>query len=282
VTRQARLAAALLAGAFGAGALNSARMARAEIESDATLFQSGVDSLQHGRPGEAVVDFESLADHGVVEATLSFDRGLAYADRVRVGGEQPGDLGEAAHGFLEAARLASDSGLAHDAEKALAIVRAEVGRRRARAGEPVELDPGMSLGPSIVRLLAEDTWALLGVVGSFVVGGALFARRAVRERRSRIAAGVAGGIGALLFLGCTGATLAARHDRLTLVIGVIVSAGAHPTDERGLVVPNATTLPEAAEVRVLARRAGWAQVRWGTTEAWIPAQSVRPISELAR
>jgi hypothetical protein len=272
----------LVAAAFGFTVLSSAPIAGAESTDDVTLFHAAVDRLHQGRPGEAIQDFESLADHGVVDANLSFDRGLAYADRVRVGGEQPGDLGQAAHGFLEAARLATGSSLARDANKALAVIRAEVGRRRACAGEPVDLDPGMPLGPSIVRLLGEDTWALFGVTGSLLLGGALFVRRATDERRSRIAASVVAGVAALVFAGATTATLAARQERLTLTLGVIVTPGARPADERGLVLPNATTIPEAAEVRVLAHRAGWAHVGWGTTEAWIPAPSVRPISELAR
>jgi hypothetical protein len=258
------------------------RVAWAQSEEDTALFRSAVTDLSQGRPGEAILNLESLADHGVVDAAVSFNRGLAYANRVRVGGEQQGDLGEAAHGFLEAARLANDGGLIADANRALATIRAEVGRRRARAGEPVDLDPGLPLGPSIVRLLDEDSWALVGVVGSFILGGALVARRSAVERRSRIAATVTGALAGLVLVGGATASFAARHDRLTLGAGVIVTAGARPTNDRGLVIPNATPIPEAAEVSVLEHRAGWAHVRWGTADAWIPAASVRPISELAR
>ena len=246
---------------------------------DVALFQSAVTRLHDGKPGEAIADLEALADHGVVDATVSFDRGLAYVSRVRVGGEQPGDLGEAAHGFAEAQHLTSDRSLAAEATRALGLVRAEVGRRRARAGEPVEFDPGVALGPAFLRLLPEDGWALLGVFGSVVLGLSLFLWRAASERRSRIAATVTAGVATVLLGAGTAATFAARHQRETVTPGVIISAGAHPTDERGLIIAGAPVVPEAAEVEIVGHRAGWAQVRWGKVLAWIPAGSVRPIAE---
>lgn len=249
---------------------------------DATLFRTAVTQLQQGRPGQAIDNFEALADHGVVDATVSYDRGLAYANRIRVGGEQAGDLGQAAHGFLEASRLASTRQLRREAESALGMVRTEVGRRRAAGGEAGDVDPGIPLGPSILRLLREDTWALLGALGSLVLGGALIARRLSGERRSRIAATVTGAVATLVLVFGASAAFAARSDRLTATLGVIVSAGARPANDKGIVLPNVRSIPEAAEVQVLEHRGGWLRVRWGTQEAWIPATSVRALSELAR
>jgi len=250
-----------------------------EPSDDTVLLQSAVSKLHDGRPGEAIADFEALADHGVVDASVSFDRGLAYAARVRAFGEQPGDLGQAAHGLLEAKNLAKSRALADEAARALGLIRAEVGRRRARAGEPVEFDPGTALGPAFLHLLPEDGWALLAIIGSFVLGLALFVRRAATERRSQIAASVTAGVAILLLALGTTSTFAARARRATVTPGVIVTAGARPTDERGLVLASAPVVPEAAEVEILGHRAGWARIRWGKLVAWIPAGSVRPIAE---
>jgi hypothetical protein len=252
---------------------------RAHADDDHALFDSAVHSMQEGRPGEAVSGFEALADHGVVDATVSFDRGLAYVTRVRVGGEQAGDLGEAAHGFVEAQRLSSDGALSREAGRALGLVRAEVGRRRARAGEPVDFDPGLALGPSFLRLLPEDGWALVGLVGSLALGLSLFVWRAASERRSRIAAQVTAAVATMVMCLGTTSLFAARHQRETTTTGVIVTAGARPTDDRGLVIPNAPVVPEAAEVQITGHRAGWAEVRWGNVRAWIPSASVRPVAE---
>ena len=275
-----RLPVALALAIVALAASTTTLTARADAPSeDDTLFQTAVQRMKEGKPGEAIVDFEALADHGVVDATVSFDRGLAYVSRVRVGGEQPGDLGQAAHGLVEAKHLTNDRALSLEAARALGLVRAEVGRRRARAGEPVEFDPGLALGPSFLRLLPEDVWALLAVLGSVVLGVSLFVRRAASERRSHIAAAVTAVLASLLALLATTSLFAARHQRLTATEGVIVSAGARPRDERGLVIANAPVVPEAAEVEIVGHRAGWAQVRWGNVVAWIPSGSVRPLAE---
>jgi len=275
-----RLSFAALAAfvALASGSVSLAAPSDAPSEDD-TLFEGAVARLSEGKPGEAIADFEALADHGVVDATVSFDRGLAYVARVRVGGEQAGDLGQAAQGFVEARQLTDNRSLASEATRAIGLVRAEVGRRRVRAGEPVEFDPGLALGPSFLRLLPEDAWALLAVTGSIVLGLALVVWRAAGERRSRIAALVTAAVAAVLLVAGTVTTFAARHLRVSSTHGVIVSAGARPTDERGLVIANAAVVPEAAEVEILGHRSGWAQVRWGNVVAWIPAGSVRAVAE---
>jgi len=85
------------------------------------MFGKATDALAGGKPGDAIALFEALADRGVVDENVSFDRGLAYAARVRIGAEQPGDLGRAAHGFEEARALTTDKALERDAFSALAI-----------------------------------------------------------------------------------------------------------------------------------------------------------------
>jgi hypothetical protein len=269
------LVAALVALSVVAGA----RAVAAAPTEDETLFASAVERLHEGKPGEAIADFEALADHGVVDATVSFDRGLAYIGRVRVGAEQPGDLGQAVHGLVEARTLAADRSLTAEATRAIGLVRAEVGRRRVRAGEPVEFDPGMALGPAFLRLLPEDGWAIAGILGSIVLGVSLFVWRSARERRARIAAIVTAGVGGLLLVLGTTSTFATQQQRLTVTPGVIVTAGAHPTDDRGLVVAGAPVIPEAADVEILGHRAGWAQVRWGKVVAWIPAGAARAVAQ---
>ncbi len=74
----------------------------------AALFESATKALHEGRAGDAIGAFETLADEGVVDAVASYDRGLAYAMRVRIGAEVPGDLGRAAQGFEEARDLSRD------------------------------------------------------------------------------------------------------------------------------------------------------------------------------
>jgi hypothetical protein len=84
--------------------------AHASSSEDSAFFASGTQALAEGRPGDAIANFEALADRGVTDPAASFDRGLAYANRIRVGAEQPGDLGRAALGFAEARELTKRRG----------------------------------------------------------------------------------------------------------------------------------------------------------------------------
>jgi len=252
--------------------------AGADPSEEEGLFASGTQALAEGRPGDAIADFEALADRGVVDPAASFDRGLSYANRIRIGAEQPGDLGRAALGFVEARELTKDAALAKDAARALALVRGEVARRRVRAGDPALLDQGTPLGRTIVELLPENAWAALAAIGSVALGLGLFVRGTASRRRGRVGASLACAVAAPLFVSGAVLALAARSDRLHLVEGIIVAPTARPADEKGIAIPGATSIPEAARVAILGERPGWVHVRWGSLVAWIPSQTSRPIA----
>jgi hypothetical protein len=250
--------------------------ARADDDTS-TLFAHAAAALQQGRSGDAIADLEALADRGVVDPVASYDRGLAYAMRVRSGSELPGDLGRAAQGFEEARELSKDPALSDDATRALMTIRAEVARRRVRAGESVALDQGPPVARVLSHLLTEDAWAWLAVTTSIALGLGLFARWLASQRRARIAAGVAIGIATPALAVCIAMTLAARHDRISLGEGVIVVPAALPSDERGIARQGAAALPEAARVELTEARPGWTRIRWGAVDAWIASTSVRPL-----
>jgi hypothetical protein len=249
-------------------------------DDDASLFASGTRALADGRAAEAVSAFEALADRGVVDPVASYDRALAYAARVKIGADVPGDLGKAAQGFEEALELARDPRLADDAARGLTAVRSEIARRRARAGEPVVVDPARSLGRAVGGLLSEDAWALLALIGSLVIGAGLFVRRLARTPRMRVAGGTAAGVATPVLVAAAIMTLAVRSDRLNLHEAVVVTAGARPTDERGLSVPGAAPLPEGARVEVLETRGSVSRVRFGSVEAWVASVALREIARL--
>jgi hypothetical protein len=252
--------------------------ARADDDA-AQLFADGAKALHEGRAGDAITEFEALADRGVVDAVASYDRGLAYATRVRIGAEAPGDLGRAIHGFEEARDLTRDTKLRDDASTALTVVRSEVARRRTQAGESVEVDPGRSLGRTLAGLLSEDTWSVLAACASGVLALGLFLRWLSAQRRVRIGGGVAAGLAAPVLAVSLAMLLAARHDRLTLVEAVVVAPGARPVDARGITAAGASPLPEGARVEVVESEGGRRRVRFGATDVWIPAGTLR---ELAR
>jgi hypothetical protein len=258
------------------GTIGATNVACAD-DAAAALFASGAAAVRDGRPADAIASLEALADLGVVDAAASYDRGLAYATRVRIGAEVPGDLGRAVHGFEEALELSHDRQLSEDASRALAVVRSEVARRRARAGEPVEVDPGRSLSTTLVRLLGEDVWSAIAVASSVALAAGLFARWLGKVRRARISGGVTAGVAGPLLAVAAAMTLAARHDRIHVREAVVVAANARPMNERGMPLPAGTPLPEGARVEIVYEGGGFSRVRFGTIEARIASSALRPI-----
>lgn len=242
------------------------------------LLAGATKALEDGRAGEAIASFEALADRGVVDPVASYDRGLAYAARVRLGAEVPGDLGRAAHGFEEARELTSDPKLVADAGRALEVVRSEVARRRARASQPVEVDYGQSLGRAVANLVPEDAWALLSVIASITLTAGLFLRWLSRGSRLRANGGVVAGIAAPALAVTVAMTLASRHDRHDLHEAVVVASDARPLDERGLTIAGATPLPEGARVEVIDTTGTVARVRFGTSDVRVATATLREMA----
>ena len=189
----------------------AARRPRATIRR--ALFATASKALHEGRAGDAIGAFETLADGGVVDAVASYDRGLAYALRVRIGAR--------CRGIWAAPRRGSRR------PRPVARSRADR-RRRARAGrgprrdgapasaggEPVEVDR-VALSGGRSRPSAR------GLVGA----GGRCSRRRLRRGSSR-AYRVAStdshrrGSGRVdrrpALAVAVGMTLAARHDRWSL------------------------------------------------------------------
>ncbi len=273
-----------LGAGFACAALVTLASAGARAEDDAQgeaqkLFAAGVKALQEQRPTDAVDDFEAVADRGVIDATASYDRGLAYAMRVHMGAEQSGDLGRAAHGFEEARDLADDPQLRRDAGAALAAVRSEVARRKARQGSAVDMDQRASPWRTLTQLLPENTWAIVAVTASFVFACALFVRWLARASRTRAGAMIAIAVSLPVLVLAAALTRSARRDRLELREAIVVSPSVRPSDARGIVLPGGATIPEAARVELHDQEGAFTEVRWGTLDAWVPTTALRPLAK---
>ena len=267
--------------ALFAAVLAASAVSRADDPSETSnLFAAGVKALEEEKPNDAVASFEALADRGVVDATASYDRGLAYALRVRANAEQPGDLGRAAHGFEEARMLTNDAKLAADAQTALAMVRSEVSRRKAREGVTVDMEQHASPWRTLTRTLGENTWAALAIGAAIALGVGLFARWLAKASRARAAAAIVIAVSAPVMIVTAALARSARSDRLYLREAIVVSPSARPSDAHGIVLPQAKPLPEAARVEIVGENGAWTEFRWGTLDAWVPAQTLRPLEKL--
>ena len=270
--------AVVLACAFFAGSARGDEDAPHEETDPAALFRGAHEALIAERPSEAIAKLEALADRGVVDAVVSFARGRAYAARVRAGGEQPGDLGRAAHGFEETRELTRDASLAADATSALAIVRSEVARRRSRAGESVEIQHGVSLGRSIVELLPENAWAVIAAVTALALSAAIVARRRATLPRAKVAATTSAAIAGSLLLGTSTLAWAARDARLHLREGVVIAPNARLLDARHLALDGVAPVPEGVRAQIVDEGGGFSHVVIGSADGYLPSSAVLPLA----
>lgn len=251
----------------------------AEDTDPATLFRAATDALTGDRPAEAIALLEALGDRGIVDPVVSYDRGLAYAGRVRAGTEQPGDLGRAAHGFEEARELSRDPALVADASSALAAVRAEVAKRRARAGDPIELDHGVSLGRSIVKLLPENVWAVLAAVCSFALAIGIVLRARAQRKRLMVAGTTTSAIAGGLLVVISFVLSAARDQRLHVKEAVVIAPSTRLLDDKHVALLSVAALPEGARVQLIDEGADFAHVLAGRAVGWLPSSTVLPLAK---
>ncbi len=263
---------------LASGGTASAEEADAEQTDDAALFKGGTDALAGGKPGEAIAKLEALADRGVVDAVVSYDRGLAYAARVRAGAEQPGDLGRATHGFEEARDLTRDTKLKEDASRALAALRSEMARRRSHAGDPIEIEHGFSLGRSIVTLLPENAWATIAGAMALFLTIAIVVRRLVVLPRARVAATTSAALAGLLLVLSSILVWAARDARLHLKEGVLIAPNARLLDARHLALDGVAPLPEGVRAQIKDEGSGFSRIVVGGAEGYLPSSAVLPLA----
>lgn len=261
-----------------AAALWLSASARADEPADG--LKRAEAALAADKTSEAIAELESLADLGHVDAALSFDRGLAYAQRVRGGAGTDGDLGRAIHGFVEARELTTSDRTRADATLAVSSLRSEVAKRRSRAGEDADVEEGLSLGRNVAHLLPESGWYFAALGFSLAFTFALFVRRraiarGVEGRQLGVVLGLAALPACLL---ATGLGLAARAERRELREGIVVASGVRPFDARRIVRTGAPTLPEGGRVRLFESEGGFVRFRRGDVEGYLPSSAVAPLA----
>lgn len=141
-------------------------------------FPEGVEALRAGHVDEAIARFEHLANAGVVDAAVSFDRGLAYATRLTQAEPKAGDFGQAIAAFEEATALATGTPLRDRADRAADAVRGELARKRHREGARAAYEPAPSLGERSIALLPEWLWFTFACLFALSATAGAFVRRA--------------------------------------------------------------------------------------------------------
>ncbi|MCL2777340.1 MAG: hypothetical protein FWD73_04995 [Polyangiaceae bacterium] len=247
-------------------------------ESDAdALFRGATDALASGRPVDAIAGYEALGDRGMTNAVISYNRGLAYAARVRAHAEQAGDLGRATAGFEEARDLSHDKTLVADASKALTEVRAEIARRRAHAGDPIELEHGTSFGRSVAGLLGENAWAMVMAFSSIALSIGIAVRVLGKTPRGKVKGTTTAVIASAILIVTSFLVLFAQSTRKSLREGVIITPHARLLDDRHIAKSGLPALPEGARVRLFDHGPEFVRVETSAGQGYLPAASVLPL-----
>lgn len=285
MTRFAILRAAILrwrrplAGAAFFLAWTSLASAETNLTND-QLYARGVEKLEKGATDDAIDAFEALADRGFVHPDASYNRAAAYVARARSASPKPGDLGRAVAGLEETLLLRPKDA---DAEHALDRVRAEIARRRARAGaEPVVTRT--SLSRAVVGLLDEEVWAFVAALGSVILSVGLVARITSERPRVRLGGVTAAGVGGIVLLTTGAMAFAARHFRDGSQPAVVIVSDARFVDASGVPIrqkegqPEHVSLPEGTSVYFLHRQGELSEVEWGTFRSYVNSAQIRVLA----
>lgn len=236
---------------------------------------TSAQQLIDGRTTDAITTLELVADQGQRGPELSFNRGLAYLQRVGTASEQPGDLGQAAAAFAETLSQRPDDA---EAQRGFEECQLAVARRnsKGKAGQGAQVSSPLgllerallSLNPAILFWLAAASSGLLCL-------GLL-----IRLRQSellRLSATVAAGIG-LLVLVPSAFAFHARNLFFSDAVGaVIVVQEAHLVDEAGKKLPGRSALAESTLVYLRRSDRGLARLV-GVSNEYLSLGQVRVVS----
>jgi hypothetical protein len=253
----------------------SAVVSGATAATNEELFLRGVQALERGAPGEAIEDFELLADRGFVHPDASVNRAAAYLRRADTPQARIGDLGRAAAALEETLLARADD---EEAVAALDRVREEIARRRAKQGaEQVVAQP--SLGRALVGLFDEDIWAIGAAFGSVLLGVGLAVRLWIRRATMELAGTLSASIGGVLLVVFGLMAVLSRQMRIEETPAVVIAQEARLLDERGTPVPSGDAIvPEGAGVRVLDTRGNLARILWGSAQGWVVRSQLRTLA----
>ncbi len=235
-------------------------------------FRAAVVSLAAGKPEEAIMALEALRDDGIDDGAVSFDLGLAYLSRARIA-ESQGDLGRAVFAFEEAKALTRSDVLRVECTRLAGEIRSVIAKRRARLGQPTDMEEAPPPSRAFSTILPEDSWAEVALVSAALLFLGLVLRDRTRARIKVASSIVAAGSG-LVMLIAGAATSQRKSDRLSLEEAIVVADEVRPTDETHIVLADAPALAAGTRVRVTDRRAGYAEVRTHGQTAWLPDRAI--------
>jgi LPXTG-motif cell wall-anchored protein len=234
-------------------------------------FEQASKALDQGRYENAINHLEAYADRESPHPDASYNRGIAYLMRVRSGNEASGDLGRAAASFEEALALRPGD---IESKHALELVRAEVARRRSRAGQNVVV-ASPSLDRVVVGFFSARTFNLLALGASLLLALGLVLRK--RKNSSQQLTGtLLSPLAGLALVGLVPLSIHASTIARSRGKGVVVVREAFLVDENGRPL-GGDPVTEATTVEIGARRGSLLHLRYGRREGWVKREAIRII-----
>jgi len=222
----------------------------ARAENLDSIFHAGNQAFAHADYSGAVTQYQRLLDAGIRDADVYLNLGLAHA--------RAGSLGPAILAFEQSLRIRPGDA---DANAALDLARAAVGKRHAQKHGEALVETRPPLAEALVRPYREDAIAWLLLVCDVALFACLVIRRFARADATRTGFAVAAALFGLTAAASLAALVVKRGALLEGEPAIVLRDGAElreAPDPRASVRAHAQ---EGSSARVLARDSGFVQVR---------------------
>jgi tetratricopeptide (TPR) repeat protein len=233
-------------------ALCSSAHSPARADSLRDTLTRGNAAYARGDYSGAIREYETLLESGVSDASVSYNLAAAYGSQ--------GKYGQAIRYFERALREQPGD---DDAERGLKLARDLLGERQAKERGEAIVAERPPLSSAVFAAVSADTLALLLLVSSVLVGGALLLLAFVRAEAPRIGLGIGAAAG-LLFALLSGFGLWVKADfGAPGARAVVISEAAQVREGPDGAARLSAELNEGESVRVLAKEGEFARVQLG-------------------
>ena len=227
------------------------------------------------RYGEAIREAEAAADRGIIDADLSFNRGLSYLRRAETSAAEPGDLAQAAAGFAEALQLQPGD---PEAERGLEQARLQIAQDRSQTTTTPDssnlgiLERVLEALPPFVLAIIAGFGSLILTIGLWLFGSPVAARK--------VPGGICSLLGALLLI--PSLLLAGlRHVVFDEVqMAVVVADGAEVVDAGGKRLPGRLSYRKGTLLHLGPTEGGLVPLLNFGEEGFVPIERVRFLHTL--
>jgi len=243
--------------------------ARVHAEGLQEIFRAGNDAFFRKDYQTAAQRYQRLSDAGIRDPDVYMNMGLAEA--------RAGNLGRAILAFERVLWLRPDD---NEAQTALAVARAAVGKRRAdRQGEAlVETRP--PLAEALVRPYRENTLAWLTLAFDALLFAALLVRGRMRSDSMRTGLAIAAAVTGLSCAVTMSALFVKRGGNSEGRAAIVLREGAELREAPDPRAAARASAHEGGSARVLGRDGSFVRLRTATgAVGWIASEDVGTIAD---